>query len=246
MASPTKVALRRCNLLSVCGCIVASTLIFQQVWRCSDAFLRPSVRGTFSIDAAGDTAAEQVGPRRRALVGMLLATAGATNPDQAGAANLDTPFAWDFLYENRTDASEKKLERAFPIQIMDILQDDLALKRYILTGDLTPSIFSDDCHFEDPNNAVDGLSRYRQALGLLFDPAESGLRLKDIRLADFSRKIVAEYEAWGTLKLPWRPAIQPWSGKLVWTLGDDGLITSQVDTWNITRWDAIQQTFNPF
>ena len=45
--------------------------------------------------------------------------------------------------------------------------------KYILTGNLTSEIFADDCRFVDPNNAVEGLAKYRQALALLFDPAEA-------------------------------------------------------------------------
>lgn len=44
--------------------------------------------------------------------------------------------------------------------------------KYILTGNLTTAVFADDCRFEDPNNAVSGLARYRQALSVLFDPEE--------------------------------------------------------------------------
>ena len=60
-------------------------------------------------------------------------------------------------------------------EIATILKADLEERKYILTGDMTTSIFSDSARFQDPNNAVDGLSRYRTALSLLFRPEESGL-----------------------------------------------------------------------
>ena len=53
------------------------------------------------------------------------------------------------------------------IGVADILRKDLGDNKYILTGQLTPSIFSDDCEFTDPNNSVRGLSKYQQALSLL-------------------------------------------------------------------------------
>ena len=54
-----------------------------------------------------------------------------------------------------------------------------------------------------------------------------------------------DYVASGVLKLPWRPRIAPWSGHITYTLDADGLVASQVDMWNITRIDALRQTFTP-
>ena len=56
-----------------------------------------------------------------------------------------------------------------------MLAEDLTQRKYIVTGDLTPSLFADDCSFVDPNNAVRGLGRYRKALSFLFEPAASRL-----------------------------------------------------------------------
>ncbi|OLP93070.1 Adenylosuccinate synthetase [Symbiodinium microadriaticum] len=97
--------------------------------------------------------------------------------------------------------------------------------KYILTGNLTTAIFANDCRFVDPNNAVTGLAQYRQALALLFDPSESFLNLEDVSVVDGG--IQAKYVAGGTLKLPWRPRIEPWSGSIQYTLTSDGLIGSQ-------------------
>ena len=72
--------------------------------------------------------------------------------------------------------------------------------KYILTGDLTASIFAHDCRFVDPNNAVDGLAKYRQALSFLFDPLESDLRLSELVVED-GKRLRARYVASGTLKL---------------------------------------------
>ena len=130
-------------------------------------------------------------------------------------------------------------------EIANILQNDLASRKYILTGDMTTSIFAQDCRFEDPNNAVDGLDKYRQALSFLFQPDESSIDDVSV-VAEGDRSVVATYTARGVLKLPWHPVIQPWTGRIVYSLEEGtNLITSQVDRWNITRWDAIRQTFSP-
>mmetsp|Transcript_28878 Transcript_28878/g.68050 ORF Transcript_28878/g.68050 Transcript_28878/m.68050 type:complete len:219 (-) Transcript_28878:31-687(-) len=153
---------------------------------------------------------------------------------------VQRPFEWSFLWkDNPEDGAKRRGLR--PAELADILRRDLGDGKYILTGNLTAAIFANDCRFVDPNNAVTGLAQYRQALALLFDPSESFLNLEDVVVVDGG--IQAKYVAGGTLKLPWRPRIEPWSGSIQYTLTSDGLIGSQVDTWNITRFDAIRQTF---
>ena len=158
------------------------------------------------------------------------------------APAVGAPLDWTAFWRGSTTSAPKQTN--LPIStVADILRKDLGDNKYILTGQLTPSIFSDDCSFTDPNNSVRGLSKYQQALSLLFDPSESSLELKDLRVAD--GHIEADYTASGTLKLPWRPKISGWAGHVVYSLNADGLIASQVDVWNITRVDAIRQTFTP-
>ena len=41
------------------------------------------------------------------------------------------------------------------------------------------------------------------------------------------------------------PCLRRRSGNIVYTLNSDALIQSQLDEWNITRFDAIRQTFTP-
>ena len=58
--------------------------------------------------------------------------------------------------------------------------------------------------------------------------------------------IEATYVASGELKLPWRPRISPWEGKITYALDPEtGIIVGQTDVWNITRFDAIRQSFTP-
>ena len=58
--------------------------------------------------------------------------------------------------------------------------------------------------------------------------------------------IQATYVASGVLKLPWRPRISPWEGMITYSLDPQtGLIVDQTDVWNITRFDAIRQSFTP-
>lgn len=187
-------------------------------------------------------------PRRSSATGLLLALGMASGAGANEAQAAFEPFKWNFLYTDDHAAAElepPKRTGLRPAELASVLRRDLTDRRYILTGKLTPEIFEDNCRFVDPNNAVDGLARYRQALALLFDPEDSHLEVQDVQVSQGDRTIQADYVASGTLKLPWRPRIAPWSGHIVYTLNSDGLIVSQVDAWNITRFDAIRQTFTP-
>lgn len=70
------------------------------------------------------------------------------------------------------------------------------------------------CRFVDPTNDVAGLSRYRKALTILFDPARSEVKLKQIRVSG-PATVEADWTLGGVLKLPWQPRIQTISGHTV-------------------------------
>ncbi|CAE8632266.1 unnamed protein product, partial [Polarella glacialis] len=156
------------------------------------------------------------------------------------------PFEWTFLWGgNETAGSPSVAKRVgLPVsEVAAILRRDLAEGKYILTGSLSEEVFDDACRFVDPNNAVEGLAQYRRALSLLFDPAESSLEVLDVHVSPDGMGVQADYVASGVIKLPWRPKILPWQGHIEYTLNKEGLVVSQVDTWNISRFDAIRQTF---
>ena len=180
--------------------------------------------------------------RRVLIAGIAAAGFRSVPPARAG---LDSPFEWSNVWSGVEGEPEPKKTGLSASELAKILDKDLASRKYILTGDMTTTIFSESCRFVDPNNAVDGLGKYRQALSLLFRPEESTIEDVTVSAAADGRSVVADYTARGVLKLPWRPVIQPWRGHIVYTLDDANLITSQVDVWNITRWDAIRQTFTP-
>jgi len=186
---------------------------------------------------------------RRVFAAAVCASApAAASHAFVAAPAIGKPFEWGSLWSSSYTGgavAEPKRTGLRPADVAAILEDDLKSRKYILTGHLSPGIFADDCRFQDPNNAVTGLSKYRQALSYLFRAETS--TVEDVRISvDPAGSIVAEYTASGELKLPWRPRISPWAGRITYTLdADDGLITSQVDVWNITRLDAVRQTFTP-
>ena len=79
---------------------------------------------------------------------------------------------------------------------------------YFISGDISTQIFRDDCTFIDPTNSVSSLSRYQNALKILFDPEQSYVQLVEPLKTDESRReISARIRSGGVLQLPWRPRI---------------------------------------
>jgi len=46
-----------------------------------------------------------------------------------------------------------------------------------VTGNLTPSIFTKDCVFQDPTTRVQGVEKYSKAVALLFDKDRAWFRV---------------------------------------------------------------------
>mmetsp|Transcript_4149 Transcript_4149/g.26228 ORF Transcript_4149/g.26228 Transcript_4149/m.26228 type:complete len:190 (+) Transcript_4149:271-840(+) len=160
---------------------------------------------------------------------------------------LATDVAWKWG-EKTTLAAEKgervKWRGISPGEVRDILEKDIEIGQYFVTGKLTQEIFEDNCRFVDPTNDVVGLKRYQSALNILFDPLNSSVNLLGIQLIDDST-IVADYEAQGVLQLPWRPLVKPYRGHIVYNLNKDGLVQKQEQTWDISALDALLETFTP-
>ena len=63
-----------------------------------------------------------------------------------------------------------------------------------------------------------------QALGLLFDPEYSMVRLRSIRVAG-PRTIEADYVSGGYLRFPWHPRVEPYEGQ--------ACMVNRVDAWRV-------------
>ena len=59
------------------------------------------------------------------------------------------------------------------------------------------------------------------------------------------KTIAASWILGGYLKLPWNPRVEPFEGHTVYTLGEDGLIVMQDQTWSISSGEALRETFTP-
>ncbi|XP_054803607.1 uncharacterized protein LOC129306861 isoform X2 [Prosopis cineraria] len=93
--------------------------------------------------------------------------------------------------------------------VLLIIQSDY-VNAYFVTGDFTPSIYAEDCIFEDPTISFRGRELYARNLKLLvpfFDRASITLQ-KIRKVVDSDTNfVVATWKLRTNLKLPWRPLI---------------------------------------
>ncbi|CAI7838780.1 unnamed protein product, partial [Closterium sp. NIES-53] len=129
-------------------------------------------------------------------------------------------------------------------QVKDIIARDISEGQYFVTGDLTASIYRDDCRFKDPTNDTSGLARYLAAVSILFDPAFSKQELLSIAVTS-DKSVTATWRLGGYLKFPWQPRVEPFTGSTVYELDDDNLVAVHNEAWSISPITALIETFTP-
>ena len=182
-----------------------------------------------------DTKIARLSLERRFVLALPLAFAIASSSKALPLAPLGS----------KTAASVGPKTRGLSTQdVADLLALNLTEGQYFITGDLRQEIFDDNCRFIDPTNDIVGLSRYMKALTLLFDASHSAVKLQDIKVTG-EKEIMAHWVLGGYLKFPWHPRVAPFQGKTVYTLGKDGLIINQDQTWSISSFEALRESFTP-
>lgn len=127
-----------------------------------------------------------------------------------------------------------------------LVEGDSGKGGYFISGDIPTQIFRDDCEFTDPTNSVFSLSRYQNALKILFDPENSFVQLVEPLGMDESKKeIVAKIKSGGILQLPWKPRISSYESTIIYKIDENGLIESQVQEWSKPASQALKETFTP-
>ncbi|GJP40534.1 hypothetical protein CLOM_g206 [Closterium sp. NIES-68] len=171
--------------------------------------------------------------RRAALVGLSAVIAAQCAGELDGGAAAAAAVAGDGK------------QRGLPIeQVKDLIARDISEGQYFVTGDLTASIFRDDCRFKDPTNDTSGLGRYLAAVSILFDPAYSKQELLSIAVTS-DKSITATWRLGGYLKFPWQPRVEPFTGSTVYELDDDNLVALHNESWSISPITALVETFTP-
>jgi hypothetical protein len=118
---------------------------------------------------------------------------------------------------------------------------------YFITGDISTDIFRDDCVFSDPTNEVKSLSRYQNALRILFDPTVSQVQLLSPLVIDQQeRTISGRIRSRGYLQLPWKPFVSAYESDIVYTVDGSGLIAAQDQVWDSKSvFKALKESFTP-
>jgi len=202
-------------------------------------------------DDDDETVGKSFGRRETTVVAaaLLLSSFFSTSAEEAHALQL-APLGKPVHVggEKRVGVSVKEVREILErdLQPIEKLSDGTFKGAYFVTGNLTPEIFEDDCAFIDPTNTTKSLSKYMNALKILFDPETSSVDLKSIDIVD-DHTIVGVYDCEGYLKLPWHPRVKPYTGTVTWkTNGENGLIVSQTQQWTgISAAGAIMESFTP-
>ncbi|KAL3803673.1 hypothetical protein HJC23_003727 [Cyclotella cryptica] len=127
----------------------------------------------------------------------------------------------------------------------DLVEGSSGKGGYFISGDISTDIFRDDCEFTDPTNSVSSLTRYKNALQILFDPEQSFVELLGMEVDESNHEIRARIRSGGVLQLPWKPFIPPYESTIKYAIDEDGLIARQIQDWSIPASQALVETFTP-
>ncbi|KAK4273546.1 hypothetical protein QN277_021927 [Acacia crassicarpa] len=129
--------------------------------------------------------------------------------------------------------------------VLNIIQSDY-MNAYFVTGNFTPSIYAEDCIFEDPTISFRGRELYGRNLKLLvpfFDSASITLQKIEKVVAADTNFIAATWKLRTELKLPWRPLICI-DGSTLYELDENFKIVKHAESWDVSALEAIGQIFN--
>ncbi|GBG77155.1 hypothetical protein CBR_g23482 [Chara braunii] len=179
---------------------------------------------------------------RRSLMAMVVSGGLGVLLD----TSLDTMTGGTALATPLETPSGNGKRKHLPLEeIKSIIECDIKEGKYLLTGDLTKEVYTDDCRFEDPTNVTIGVDRYVQTVKTLFDPDSSIFEFRSIAVSG-ENTIDAAWVLGGVLKFPWRPHISPVNGVTRYTINDDGLVAIHSEVWDVSPLKALLESFTPY
>ena len=121
-------------------------------------------------------------------------------------------------------------------QLKQIVTDDFEQRRYLVTGDLTPSVYADDAHFADSNNDFgNGLSSWVRGTKALFVSDHSRLALTGPVVLDEAKRTIT-FTGWrqfDTFRLPGAPHTPVFTGTTTLTLDPvENLVIDHTEVWD--------------
>lgn len=165
----------------------------------------------------------------------LLARASAWASAAAVAAVLHAGVA-----PSRAAAPPGKVSVSGP-EVVRIVTEDFAKRRYLVTGDLTRGVYADDAHFADSNNDFGkGLESWVRGVKLLFNSGRCKLALTGPVTFDEARRTIT-FEGWrqvDVFNLPGSPHTPVFTGRTVLTLDPvENIVVDHTETWDQTPAD---------
>lgn len=145
---------------------------------------------------------------------------------------------------------EAKLRNPAINEIADCIHKDWLNKGYYVTGNITSTIYKDDCVFDgpDPDMPVQGLRKFALTLAQLFVHSESHSELlRPLEIDPRNHTITAYWRISGRLNLPWKPSVKPWAGSTLYSIDpNDGLVERHVEQWDISVHEPFAHTLFPW
>jgi len=130
------------------------------------------------------------------------------------------------------------------------LEEDFA-RGYLFSGEINPSLYSDNCLFQDPTLSFTGLQTFQKNIASLKPLIErfvgaNAVVLYSLVLSDTKDSIKASWRMIGALNLPWAPRIDI-EGETVYTLSSEsgGRIISYSESWKCPPAEALLQIVLP-
>ncbi|CAM6115953.1 unnamed protein product [Calypogeia fissa] len=162
----------------------------------------------------------------------------------AGVTALAGLGGIDLLFSSTVRATEAKQTNLSIEDVKKVIEADIIERQYPVTGNLTESIYNENCRFQDPTIDIQGVKKYTAALQFLFEPDTSKHEILNIEVTG-PRTVQVDWRLRGYMKLPWRPYIPPYEGTTTYTTDESGLIVSHSETWKISPFTAFIQALTP-
>lgn len=208
-----------------------------------------------SLVSAWTPPTESYSSRRALLRNVLLSNAAALLVPSQARAEGELPLQLrDFTRLAPLGPASQTFDKTTGLSLQalavrlqhDLLQGAQGKGCYVLSGDFSTDIFTDDCLFVDPTNRVASLSQCQKALRILFDTERSSIQLlTPLVVNEDDRTISGRFRVRGFLKFPWHPFISAYESNIVYKIDDNGLVYEQDQSWSKSAFEALQQSFTP-
>ena len=129
-------------------------------------------------------------------------------------------------------------------ELTRIVTEDFEQRRYLVTGQLTPSVYADDAHFADSNNDFgNGLKSWTDGVKALFVSDRCKLALTAPVVADEKARTIT-FTGWrqvDVFRLPGAPHTPVFTGKTTLTLEpDENIVVDHTEVWDQAPQDIVK------